>query len=95
MTRTHSVATARDTSDSSRCSTATFASGSSYQLPGWLIALPPAGMYLGSAAAMLVLPSVSALFGAASLLRLVGLLGLAWLAMWAAVGRDAPGRRSS
>lgn len=52
-------------------------------------------MYLGSAAAMLVLPSVSALFGAASLLRLVGLLGLAWLALWLAVGRDAPGRRSS
>ncbi|WIA29477.1 hypothetical protein OEZ86_011978 [Tetradesmus obliquus] len=59
------------------------------------VSLTTSGMYLGSAAAMLVLPSVSALFGAASLLRLVGLLGLAWLALWLAVGRDAPGRRSS
>ncbi|KAF6258996.1 major facilitator superfamily domain-containing protein [Scenedesmus sp. NREL 46B-D3] len=39
------------------------------------VSLTTSGMYLGSAAAMLVLPSVSALFGASSLLRLVGLLG--------------------
>jgi hypothetical protein len=49
-------------------------------------------MYLGSAAAMLVLPSVSAAFGPASLLRLVGCLGLAWLLLWLAVGREIPHR---
>lgn len=52
-------------------------------------------MYLGSAAAMLVLPSISALFGPASLLRLVGLLGLAWLALWLVVGKEAPAGRAS
>ena len=50
------------------------------------------GMYLGSAAAMLVLPSVSAAFGPASLLRLVGLLGLTWLLLWLAVGQEIPHR---
>lgn len=49
-------------------------------------------MYLGSAAAMLVLPSVSAAFGPASLLRLVGLLGLTWLLLWLAVGQEIPHR---
>jgi hypothetical protein len=57
----------------------------------WLLAAAP-GMYLGSAAAMLVLPSVAVTFGAASLLRLVGCLGLAWLAMWLVVGREIPHR---
>lgn len=39
-------------------------------------------MYLGSALAMQVLPSISAAWGAASLLRVVGGMGLAWLLMW-------------
>eukprot|EP00878_Enallax_costatus_P022442 GHUV01023807.1.p1 GENE.GHUV01023807.1~~GHUV01023807.1.p1 ORF type:complete len:425 (+),score=67.56 GHUV01023807.1:22-1275(+) len=59
------------------------------------VSLTTSGMYLGSAAAMLVLPSVAAAFGPASLLRLVGLLGLSWLAMWLIVGRDAGARRGS
>lgn len=50
------------------------------------------GMYLGSAAAMLVLPSVSAALGPSSLLRAVGCLGLSWLALWLVVGREIPHR---
>jgi hypothetical protein len=50
------------------------------------------GMYLGSAAAMLVLPSVAAAAGPASLLRLVGALGLSWLLLWLVVGREIPHR---
>lgn len=50
------------------------------------------GMYLGSAAAMLVLPSVAAHFGASSLLKVVGCLGLSWLAMWLAVGKEVSHR---
>ncbi len=51
-----------------------------------------AGMYLGSALAMLVLPAVAARFGAASILKVVGGQGLAWLAMWMVVGREIPHR---
>eukprot|EP00879_Flechtneria_rotunda_P029074 GHRR01031338.1.p2 GENE.GHRR01031338.1~~GHRR01031338.1.p2 ORF type:complete len:139 (+),score=46.39 GHRR01031338.1:1909-2325(+) len=51
-------------------------------------------MYLGSAAAMLLLPSVAAAWGPASLLRLVGLLGLAWLLLWLIVGKEIPHRES-
>ena len=47
-------------------------------------------MYLGSALAMLVLPSLSALLGPGALLRLVGFQGLAWVAMWLVVGRQKP-----
>jgi hypothetical protein len=39
-------------------------------------------MYLGSAAAMLALPSLAARLGPVALLRFVGCLGLAWLALW-------------
>jgi hypothetical protein len=53
---------------------------------------PPPGMYLGSAAAMLVLPSISAAFGAASLLKVVGGLGLVWLVLWVALGQEIPHR---
>jgi hypothetical protein len=49
-------------------------------------------MYLGSAAAMLALPSLAAAAGPASLLRAVGALGLAWLALWLAVGREVAHR---
>ena len=49
-------------------------------------------MYLGSAAAMLVLPTLAKYFGAASLLKVVGCLGLAWLIMWLIVGREIPHR---
>eukprot|EP00775_Hariotina_reticulata_P010445 gene10445-10603_t len=58
------------------------------------VSLTTSGMYLGSAAAMLVLPSVAAAFGPASLLRLVGCLGLAWLAMWLVVGMEIPHREA-
>jgi ACS family sodium-dependent inorganic phosphate cotransporter len=46
------------------------------------VSLTTSGMYLGSAAAMLVLPGLAAAAGPAALLRLVGGLGLAWLALW-------------
>ncbi len=58
------------------------------------VSLTTSGMYLGSAAAMLVLPNLAAAFGAASLLKIVGGLGLAWLAMWMVVGRDIPHRET-
>ena len=50
------------------------------------------GMYLGSAAAMLVLPEVVARADPGALLKLVGALGFAWLLLWAAVGREVPHR---
>ncbi|MEW5304853.1 MAG: hypothetical protein WDW36_007434 [Sanguina aurantia] len=56
------------------------------------VSLTTSGMYLGSAAAMLVLPSVAERYGAASLLRFVGLQGLAWLALWLVMGREIPHR---
>jgi hypothetical protein len=49
-------------------------------------------MYLGSAAAMLVLPAVADAFGSASLLKVVGGLGLAWLALWIVMGQEIPHR---
>lgn len=49
-------------------------------------------MYLGSAAAMLVLPGCAELWGAPSLLKIVGGLGFAWLALWLVVGREIPHR---
>lgn len=58
------------------------------------VSLTTSGMYLGSAAAMLVLPSLAAMFGAASLLRIVGGLGVAWLALWMVVGREIPHRET-
>jgi ACS family sodium-dependent inorganic phosphate cotransporter len=45
-------------------------------------------MYLGSAAAMLVLPSIVAAYGAPCILKVVGALGLAWLLMWLVVGKE-------
>lgn len=59
-------------------------------LAGWIppaeraraVSLTTSGLYLGSAVAMLLLPSVAASFGPAALVRLVGCLGLAWLALW-------------
>eukprot|EP00891_Asterochloris_glomerata_P006525 jgi/Astpho2/6525/fgenesh1_pm.00099_%23_3_t len=58
------------------------------------VSLSTSGMYLGSAGAMLVLPSVAAWRGAPSLLRLVGCLGLLWLLLWSLVGREVPHRES-
>lgn len=49
-------------------------------------------MYLGSAAAMLVLPSVGDTFGAPSLLKVVAGLGFAWLGLWLLVGKEIPHR---
>lgn len=59
-------------------------------LAGWVppteraraVSLTTSGMYLGSAAAMLALPSLATTLGPSRLLRLVGGLGLAWLALW-------------
>lgn len=56
------------------------------------VSLTTSGMYLGSAAAMLVLPSCADMWGAPSLLKIVGGLGFAWLALWLVVGRDIPHR---
>lgn len=56
------------------------------------VSLATSGMYLGSAGAMLALPSFAAVWGAAALLRLVAGLGFAWLALWSVVGRDVPYR---
>ncbi len=54
------------------------------------VSLTTSGMYLGSAISMLILPSLAAAWGPASLLTVVGCLGLAWLGLWLAVGREAP-----
>lgn len=56
------------------------------------MSLATSGMYLGSAAAMLVLPEVVARAGPGALLKLVGGLGFAWLLLWLAVGREVPHR---
>lgn len=48
------------------------------------VSLTTSGMYLGSATAMLVLPTVVARFGPAALLRLVGGMGMAWVLLWRA-----------
>ena len=49
-------------------------------------------MYLGSAAGMLLLPSIAARAGPGALLKFVGTLGFAWLAFWIVVGREVPHR---
>ena len=41
---------------------------------------------------MWVLPSLSGIFGADSLLQIDGALGMAWLVMWLIVGREIPHR---
>ena len=56
------------------------------------VSLTTSGMYLGSAAGMLLLPTFARLFGSASLLRIVGAGGLAWLLLWLAVGKEVPHR---
>lgn len=52
------------------------------------VSLTTSGMYLGSAAAMQMLPVFSSRFGASSILRLVGILGLGWLLVWRSVVRS-------
>ncbi|KAL3151824.1 hypothetical protein ABBQ38_012791 [Trebouxia sp. C0009 RCD-2024] len=56
------------------------------------VSLSTSGMYLGSAAGMLVLPSIAARAGPGALLKFVGALGFAWLAFWIVVGREVPHR---
>ena len=56
------------------------------------VSLSTSGMYLGSAAGMLVLPSIVARAGPGALLKFVGGLGFAWLAFWVVVGREVPHR---
>ncbi|KAK9806410.1 hypothetical protein WJX73_003076 [Symbiochloris irregularis] len=56
------------------------------------VSLTTSGMYMGSAAAMALLPSLAARAGPRALLRIVGLTGLSWLALWLAVGRSPPPR---
>lgn len=71
-----------------------------FHAPQWIppheraraVSLTTSGMYLGSAAAMLALPALAAAAGPAALLRAVGGLGLAWLCLWLAVGREVPHR---
>ena len=46
------------------------------------VSLTTSGMYLGSATAMLILPTVVSRMGAGALLRSVGILGLSWLFFW-------------
>jgi ACS family sodium-dependent inorganic phosphate cotransporter len=57
------------------------------------VSLTTSGMYLGSAAAMQVLPAAARAFGAAALPRLVGALGLVWLAFWRATLRRVAAAR--
>jgi len=49
---------------------------------------------VGSAGAMLTLPALAAAAGPSSPLTAVALLGYAWLALWAATGREIPHRES-
>ena len=56
------------------------------------MSLSTSGMYLGSAAGMLILPSVAARASPAALLKFVGALGYAWLAFWLTVGKEVPHR---
>ena len=56
------------------------------------VSLSTSGMYLGSAAGMLVLPSIAARAGPGALLKVVGGLGYAWLALWMLVGQEVPHR---
>lgn len=51
------------------------------------VSLITSGMYLGSASAMLFLPMVSRVFGGRGILRLVGLMGLCWVAVFRAMRR--------
>ena len=51
------------------------------------VSLITSGMYLGSASAMWLLPSVSRLFGGRAILRLVGVMGLCWVGLFRAVKR--------
>ncbi|DBB12112.1 hypothetical protein WJX82_001890 [Trebouxia sp. C0006] len=56
------------------------------------VSLSTSGMYLGSAAGMLVLPSIAARASPAALLKFVAALGYAWLAFWLTVGKEVPHR---
>lgn len=58
------------------------------------VSLTTSGMYLGSALAMLVLPSVSKILGAASLLTVNGGLGMSWLMLWLVLGQEIPHRET-
>eukprot|EP00798_Chlamydomonas_sp_ICE-L_P007480 gene7480-625_t len=58
------------------------------------VSLTTSGMYLGSAASMWFLPAVSKAFGASSLLKVNGGLGLSWLVLWLVVGKEIPHRES-
>ena len=56
------------------------------------VSLSTSGMYLGSAAGMLVLPGIAARAGPGALLKFVGGLGFVWLLFWFAVGKEVPHR---
>lgn len=64
------------------------------------VSLSTSGMYLGSAMAMLALPSIVAprwpgdTGGPGRSVALVGLLGLGWAALWAAAGREVAHREA-
>lgn len=48
------------------------------------VSLTTSGMYLGSALAMQVLPSIATRFGPSTVLRLVGFAGFSWVILWRA-----------
>ena len=50
-------------------------------------------MYLGSAFANLALPTLQRRVGAVVLPKVVGLAGMAWLLLWALVGREVAHHR--
>ena len=54
------------------------------------VSLTTSGMYLGSAGAMMFLPSVAGAFGGHVLMRLNGALGLLWLLAWVPLSRRMP-----
>jgi ACS family sodium-dependent inorganic phosphate cotransporter len=56
------------------------------------VSLTTSGMYLGSAFAMLMLPSLAVWRGPGALLRLNGGLGFLWLSLWLIIGREVPHR---
>ena len=58
------------------------------------MSLTTSGMYLGSAGAMLFLPTVAVVFGGHALTRLNGGLGVLWLLFWVPLSRRMPSRHA-
>lgn len=56
------------------------------------VSLTTSGMYLGSAGAMMFLPTIAAALGGHALTRLNGSLGVLWLLFWVPLSRRMPSR---